>query len=249
MRTAVLSLYHSNYQELADVVMPNWNCYCQAQGYHLKVFCGTFGTDSIGFQKMRYLYYEMFVKETIDVAWVIDLDVLITNQTIRIEQFLNGRDTYYLCLEPWAKINHGSFIVVKSPTSKRLIEFILSKTAEYGDEQTVLNCEFFDKKTWRQNFIGLLPHPAINSFLCEMYLSKDALIKDGKAVRWETEANWQRGHFALHLIALPQKVRVNIFKSRRILDNVIYVGPPAVAPLKTWDYHLKGPKDTPSLTS
>ena len=211
-RTAVVSLYHENYQPLADLVLPNWTKYCRAQGYDMRVFRGSFGKGGIGYQKMRYLYDLMFVKNLIDLAWVIDLDVLITNHTRRIEEFLNGRDTYYLCLEPWAKINHGSFIVIKSPSSKRLIEFILSHTEKWGDEQTVMNCEVFDKGTWRERFIGLLPHPSINSFLAEIYVGKERAKM--------CEANWKKGHFALHLIALPQKARIKIF--RDLMHHVIY---------------------------
>ena len=211
-RTAVLSLYHENYQPLADLVLPNWQRYCKTQGYALRVFRGHYGKGSIGYQKMRYLYDEMFVKSTTDLAWVIDLDVLITNHTRRIEEFLNGRDTYYLCLEPWAKINHGSFIVVKSPSSKRLIEFILSHTEKWGDEQTVMNCEIFDKGTWPEHFIGLLPHPSINSFLAEIYVGKERAKV--------CEANWKKGHFALHLIALPLNARIKIF--RDLMRQVIY---------------------------
>ncbi len=220
-RTAVISLYHDNYQPLADLVLPNWREYCTAQGYDLKVHCGQYGAGGFGAQKMRLLYDEMFVKETVDLAWVIDLDILITNHTLRIEDFTNGRDTYYLCLEPWGKVNHGSFIVVKSPSSKRLIEFILSKIPQWCDEQTVVNVEIYNRGKCAENSICLLSHPSINSLICDLY-------GVDKEMAYNHPANWTKGHLALHLAGLALEARLKIFKDL-MADAVIHTKEEAAA--------------------
>jgi hypothetical protein len=215
MRIAVMSLYHENYQPLADIVLPNWTAYCKRHGYDLKVFRGKYGAGGIGYQKMRFLYDEMFVKGTVDLAWVVDLDVLITNHTRRIEEFVNKRDSYYLTLEPWSRINHGSFIVVKSEWSKGVVETVLSCIDRWGDEQTVLNKEYFETAKCEENRIAFLPHPSINSFMCKLYLNP-ALHDNLPA------AEWAPGHFALHLMGISQEQRIRIFTSRFIQDSIVY---------------------------
>lgn len=217
MKMALLSLYQPNYQRLADVVLPNWKRYCMAQGYDLRVFCGTFGTHPIGFQKLQYLYDQMFTKNLMDLAWVIDLDILITNQTVRFERFVSDSHDWYVCEEPWAKINHGSFIIKKTDNSRRIIESILMKMGQWGDEQTVMNMEYRDKGLLAQNRIKVLPHPSINSFLCRFYL------EDKHA--WRTlAANWFKGHFVLHLIAMSLEQRLKVFQDKDIQDQIIYAG-------------------------
>lgn len=212
-KIGILTAFLENYKSLEDIVIPNWQQYCNKYGYLLLKHVGEYGGGPLGFQKLRYLYDSMFVKNEIDLALVLDLDILITNFTIRIEDWINSDKSYFVSKDVNG-FNNGSFIFQKTAQSKELLEFILSFANSYSNEQDVLKDLYESNELLNKN-VCVLPQPSINSLNYNHY-------PEYKQHTATDLGQWQKGHYLLHLPGMRLEQRINIFKDLLGKDNIIY---------------------------
>ena len=214
MRIALYTLFFENYKPLADVVLPNWQDYADRHGYAIHYHCGKpedFGSRPIGFQKMQYVYDELFLKDNpYDVVWVLDLDILVTNFNTRVEDFLDHTHDYFVTTGVHGLCN-GSFFLKKSDVSRRIIEYMLENKHGYDNEQNMLKCHLDDPLL--RGHIRLFPYYAFSSLLFELYPERAHLTC--------FEKPWRCGDFVLHLAAVPLEKRLAIFQSQIIRDSII----------------------------
>lgn len=199
MRTAVVSLYHENYQPLADLVLPNWREYTARHGYDLCVHCGEMGPGAIGFQKMRHLYDLMFVHRKVDVALVVDLDLIFTNMMQGIEPFTDFTADYFVTKDTNG-INNGSFIIRASAASERLLSTIIGHHTVLTNEQDVLKQH--EQELVNRWFVKIVPHPAFNSLGYVHYPEWGDPTK--------IAGNWEPGHFIHHWPGLQLDRRLEL---------------------------------------
>jgi len=216
MNTAIITLYHENYQPLADLVLPNWEEYASRHGYRLMPYLGHYHDPkwAIGFQKTKLVHDTLCAADPkIDCALVLDLDILFTNLTIKIESFLNDDHDFFIH-KFFGEFNGGSYIVRRSDWSERWLRFIYEKEPEYRNdcwtEQRVMihnenNPLFKDK-------IKVLPFPGINTLAYDRYPNRDHVGKPGE---------FAKGNFILHLAGFNLKERLDILGSKEIQETII----------------------------
>ncbi len=210
-RVALLTLYHDNYQPLADVVLPRLQAYCDRHGYTLLAHRGQLGPGAIGFQKLRYLYGQLFGGDRFDLALVTDLDICITNETRRIEDFAAPYpDHDYLVTKDVNGINNGSFIIRRTDWTCRLLEWMLTHHQSFTNEQDVLKQNEAALVAGR---LKILPHPSINSLFYDLY------PQYGDPVT--IQGNWKPGDYLLHLPGIQLEQRLSLLTSSRVLDSII----------------------------
>lgn len=209
MRTAVVSLYHENYAELARLVLPNWREYTTRHGYDLHVHCGEMGPGAIGFQKMRYLYDLMFVKRAIDMALVVDLDLVFTNLTRRVEEFTDFAADYFVTKDTNG-INNGAFIIRASAASRWLIEVMIAHHDRLGNEQDVLKS---NEAALVGRGVKIVSHPAFNSLPYKLYpeWGEPSIIP----------GNWKAGDFILHMPGCSLEKRLEMLGSAEIQGAIV----------------------------
>lgn len=214
MRVVVLSVYWSNYQPLADLVLPNISSYCNRHGYELVTICkgGQFQSNS-GFEKIKVIR-ELFEEGNIDLIWCPDLDIIVTNPEIKLESFLEERKDFYIC-EDINGLNSGSTIWRNTQWSKDFLDYILSEQNKYPNEQEIIQTQFYFIK-YQAKILG---HPSINSIAYDYYLPTYGSIKGTqKEIPTERQGNWNKNHLCLHLPGFPLTRRVEIFK--KILNEI-----------------------------
>ena len=210
MRTAVVSLYHQNYQSLHDLVLPNWREYTARHGYGLYVHCGEMGPGAIGFQKMRYVYDLMFVRREVDLALVVDLDLIFTNLTRRVEEFTDFSADYFVTKDTNG-INNGSFIIRASAASHWLLSHMIEAHKTLTNEQDVLKIN--EPGLLQQRLITIVPHPAFNSLEYALYPEwGDPSVIPGQ---------WQCGHFILHMPGCSLAQRLEMLGSAEIQGAIV----------------------------
>jgi len=214
MSICIFSFHHENYDELAKLVLPNWQEYTTRHGYGLLIHRGSYHNPnwSIGFQRIKRLYDAMFVEpNNYDYFHFIGLDVLFMNMNTRLESFLDqGHD--FFCHEFFHEFNVDSFLIKKSEWSERWLRFIYENEPNYRNdcwyEQRVM-IHHKDNPLFKDG-IKVLPHPGINGLLFDLYQRPDT-----------TEGQFRRGDAVLHLPGLTLQHRLSLIPSARIQDMIV----------------------------
>ncbi len=206
MNIALITLYYDNYNELASLVLPNWQSYCDRHGYQLFAHRGSFGSGQIGFQKTAYVK-NCLSSNQIDAALVLDLDILITNPSIKVEDFV-GDDRSFFIHEDVNGFNSGSYIVKNDQGGMAVINHMLSGCGRCDCEQNMLKNHINDSVI--KDNVKILPHPGFNSYQYQQYpeFAHHVDINAGQ---------WNKTHLLLHLPGMSLDKRLHIFSN--ILSN------------------------------
>lgn len=210
MNIGVFTFYTPSFQALADVTLPNIRRYCDRHGYDLMAHCGgEFGASEmlIGLRKtgMACSLLPLF-----DALFVIDIDVLITNHTIRLESFLDDEHIFFVAHDDNHGLNAGAYIIRNAGNGKAFLRHVLAEPLEPGEcEQDAM------RKVLAQplftGFCKVLPHPSINSYLYSEY----------RQIKSHEEGQWQPGDFVLHLPGMTNERRIEIFTSEQVQGAII----------------------------
>ena len=142
-----------SWQELGDIVLPNMIRYCKK---HLYMFEVRVIPPKFEFEKIKMIID--LLKGGTDTIFCLDLDTLITNHTIRVENFLDPEHDFYLTqdINTW---NTGSIIIKNTEWALGWMKAILSTEGTIENEQTaIMACSPDSMPT-----VKVLPHPSINS--------------------------------------------------------------------------------------
>lgn len=208
MTVAIQILFTSGWKELADLVLPVAKSYCEKHGYKfINVEYPEYPSD-FGYNKLRWVI-NLF-KENIDIVWCLDLDTMITNHIIRVEEFIDKENNFWICKD-LNGINAGSFIIKKSEWSLIFLEYLLNQQGKENMhcEQDAIR-EYIN--THDDHSIKILPHPSINSLLYENYPEFNNVT--------ETQGQWQKGNFVLHVPGIGYEKRKEILTN--IKEQIVY---------------------------
>ena len=148
--------------------------------------------------------------EGYDVVFCMEADMLITNPSVKLEQFIDNDNHFFLCkdVNGW---NGGSFIVRNTPEAKEWLSFVNSCEDGYGHEQNVFEI-YCDSKSG----IKQLPHPSINSIKFDEYFPAYGKpnYKEGDIVPKPKleQGDWEPLCLLCHLPAMPLEKRIETFK-------------------------------------
>lgn len=213
-KAGVLSVYyqetqgHDNYQPLADIVIPNIRKYCRKHGYVDVVHKIPMIDTQYGFEKFKLIKQEFERRDT-DMLLCVDIDTLITNHTIKIENFTNKENDLYLTRDVNG-INTGSFIIKNTKWSMLFIDTVIELSKTMPNEQVAV--EYLIGRDQNGSLrIKTLGHPSINSYLYDEYAPEWGVIGDKKIERpTHKQGDWQHGDFLVHLPGLPLHKRIDI---------------------------------------
>lgn len=206
--------YTPNFQALADVTLPNIRQYCERQGYGFIAHLDHNADEDprpFGFRKteqvlqcLRSLQYGR------DLILVLDIDLLVTNQTVRVESFLEDESDLFVTHDING-LNSGVYIIRSTIGMEKFLEDVIGRWGNPG----VLGEQDAMRDSLRlESFASLrkiVPHPAFNSFLYEEY-GIDRAHEDGQ---------WSKGDFILHLPGMSNEKRIELFTSPAIQGAII----------------------------
>lgn len=210
MNIAIATLYKPNYEPFVAQVSPNWEAYAARHGYGLATCCQDVNTADIGFEKIRMVRELMFGESNrgkLDAMMVIDADVIFTNPSTKIEQFLDespGQD--YLVTTGFNGLCNGTFIVRATEGGERILNFVLENKYRHNNEQDTIKYHFDDPVIAGR--IKLYPHTAFGSMFLHLYPEHAPVTRQ--------RGNWEPGDFVLHLPGLSLQQRLELIAQEPI---------------------------------
>lgn len=203
MKVLVITEWCDRYKEIADISLPNSVEYCDRHSYELYAIKLE---ENEGF---HYKKHEAFKRE-FNSGWELifykDIDSVITNMTIPIESFIDHNHDLFVTKD-FGGINGGSLIIKNTTGGRWVNNLILSQREKYNNEQEVMDA-FIDDPEFSQ-YVKILPHPSINSYLYEAYPEFSNVTTE--------QGQWCEGQFLLHTPALELSKRAEILKSAKII--------------------------------
>ncbi len=214
MRIAFTTFYTKNYQPLADITVEAMRRYCDKHGYHLNINIIE-DNERCHFVKTKDTRRLL---DEFDMVVGIECDCLLTNHTIKIEDFLDEENELYITTD-LTNINFGVFIVKASKWTKQLFDWINTQENKFGDEQEIFEKNRDILKT------RVVSHPCFNSIPYSPYYAPGygkMFYKEGDEVYIckENEGHWMPGNFVMHLPGMEMNRRIDIFKNH--LKDIIY---------------------------
>lgn len=207
MRIAVCVTYTLDWFSLMSVTLESLEKYCSKHGYELSANEYVQYGQYTGKDKLREIKNCLLEN---DVVLSLDADTLITNHTIKVEDFIDDEHDFFISKD-YNGLNAGVFIIKKSTWSFAFLDYInaISGTTEIHCEQDAINA--FIKRFGAEK-IKFIPQEKLNSYLYELYPEIGKLSYE--------QGQWQTGSFVLHLPAKSLTERIEIFKNR--LNDIVY---------------------------
>lgn len=194
-----------SFHALSEVTVPNIRRYCDRHGYKLVFWSDVDHTEDdprpFGFRKTERVLELLRASATGDILCVIDLDLLFTNHTRRLEEFMDNEHDLFFTHDVNG-LNSGVYMVRATLGTHKFMEDAIGRAGlpgVFGEQDAMrdsLKIEAF------ANLTKIVPHPAFNSYLYEEY---------GKEMSHE-EGQWQPGDFLLHMPGCSNERRIELFK-------------------------------------
>lgn len=208
---------HPDWNPLADLVVPILQEYSDRHGYELVVSKGghSLHPDWAFPMQKTALFRDLLVSSKSEFLWCLDIDTMITNLTIPVSQFVDGRflsrkKDIYMCND-LNGLNGGSYLVRNTNFSESWLSSILSlETVATSENHAMwlLN----ERKAFR-DATQVLPHPTINSIPYHLYPSLGR--------KQASEGQWEPGHLLAHLPGMTPQDRFKTFSSSEFQDSIV----------------------------
>jgi SAM-dependent methyltransferase len=220
MKIGILTFYSSEYQPLADVVIPNRDAYCELYGYEHVVKLGPYKDASEYYAIDRMVFLRDFLFEnpdSPDVVFLMALNNYIMNYTKKLEDFLTDEKDFFITADSNG-LNTGIFAIRKTEWSKKWLDFVIEKSLtidHHWYEQKVV-MDHANDETWREK-IKILPQNSFNSYDYRLYKMPAT-----------TEGQFKKGDFIFHAPGIAYwencsllEFRVRLFKGGWVQRNFI----------------------------
>lgn len=218
MNIGIYSQYtkDNSFAEVGGLTYPILEKYANRHSYHPNLFTNKTTNRFPVWEKIKIIYDNLYNHDW--CVW-IDCDALITNHTIKLESIID--DNYnFIAANDVHGFNSGVFFIKgKKNWSKEFLEYtwnISPNDEVYSDwpcynqtqgEQRALKAAIRDNK--EPNKINIVNQKLFNCYLYNLYNRPET-----------TEGNWEIGDFILHLPAVDNQKRVEIFTEK--LKDIIY---------------------------
>ena len=129
---ALMTFYYpterDNYQELAELTLPNRDAYCKKHDYAHFTHCGPYQDPSKYYAIQRlYLLYDLMNRYSyIKYFWILNIQSYIMNSTVKLESFVDEEHDFYIHKDV-NNVNAGSFIVKNSEWGRKWIKFVMDE--------------------------------------------------------------------------------------------------------------------------
>jgi hypothetical protein len=204
-------------EEVFDLTLPSKQRYTKKYGYDLLAL-RSFGVHKEGIFQAKHLGFLRALRsfemlQYYDIVMWIDADTLITNDTYKIEDFID--DTSLLSISwDWngkSSFSTGNFVLQnKDNTSDffhmfNLIGKAVIENNQWGEEQATFNL-IYQNTTFKNN-IKILEHKFLNSIPSKQMFRG---IWDGRP---DPFAPWTPESFLVHITGVPNKNRIDVLKN------------------------------------
>ena len=221
MKTLILTGCDKSMYDVLDLTIPSKQKYAAKHGYDF-MSVRSFPGDAecgleerhIGFQRTVLAF--KLLRHYESVMWV-DADSVITNFDYKIEDFING-DESYIASYDWmhkASFSSGNFIARKTPKTQEFFNYFLQISKMYLElivaDQGALN--HIHSQYRDRNFINILDHKYLNGvpeFLVETDTWKNDNNRTGIMVPWNED------HFLAHFTGTDNHERIQLIKANKL---------------------------------
>lgn len=213
MNLTIVTQHLPNHASLAAITSASKREYAARHGYGFHEQVGNYSQMSFDYQRIEIIYDILFnTPNPPDAVWWMGCDTLFTNHTVRVETLLKpeGKSLYW-----HLDVNGGnndSVVLRNTDWTRRWLEMTLHEEPHYRSHcWQSQKCwqEHMTRADWRFG-IGILHHPAINSYRYEAYHWPDS-----------TPGNWSKGDVVLHLPGMSLEDRIAIFTSPEIQNAIM----------------------------
>ncbi len=210
----VCAYFTPSFHALSEVTVPNIRRYCDRQGYGLVFWSDVDKPENdprpFGFRKTERVLELLRASPRGDILCVIDLDILFTNMTRRLEEFLDNENDLFFTHDVNG-LNAGVYMIRATLGTQKFLEDAIGRWGQpgvFGEQDAIRDAL---KVNGFAGLAKIVPHPSFNSFLYEEY---------GQAMAHE-EGQWEPGDCVLHLPGRSNARRIEIFTSPEIQGAIV----------------------------
>ena len=204
MKICVFSPY-SNIPELAAITVPNKRKYCERHGYDFLTpplgGTGINQDEMYGFRRRMPMAIELLKSNKYDWIWVVGVDILVTNHTIKLESIVDDNYGMIVGTEPTG-VGMDSYIVRSQKGGLEFIELVASyRNNPIGatHEQSTIDT-LCKQNPELLKVLKLVPQRILNAYKYDT-LRHYSVLHPGFANSTDCFGNsgeWQPGDFVLH---------------------------------------------------
>jgi hypothetical protein len=198
-------------EEVFNLTLPSKQRYVKKHGYDLLSLRSfgdgkkyNFKETDIGFLRIMTVFQML---EYYDIIMWLDADSIITNDELKIEDFLIEENVTFYASYDWhgkTSFSAGNFIIQNTKYLKEFIDTFYSIAKYFSEEQQTLNQMYFN--TAFKNTMKILEHKFLGSIpSIEMY-------KEQWAGRKMINFPWNASCFLAHIGGIPNYARIKILK-------------------------------------
>lgn len=223
----ILSGSTKEYKILLELTGPNKAQYSSKYGHYYKELEFP---DNNNVESGPYILDALNKYPEFPWCWWADSDILITNYLINIEDLCDNNYDVIGNID-WYGFNNGSVLYKNTENTKKLIQLSLDIRKEDHDKYLELANSFWpkshqghDKNTNQTAMLSAMAlltkenklkvkwidQRLINSYKLDEYKNYPTCIKTNRFAG--DKSSWQQGDFVLHLPAIPNSRRIEIFK-------------------------------------
>lgn len=216
MNIGLFTHFDENFKDVGNITYPILEKYCERHGYHANLLTKRVSDRFPVWDKIKLIYDNL---DKYDWLMYLDADTLITNHTIKLESIIDNNYNF-IAANDVNGFNSGVFFIKgKNEWSKNFLEYawnINPNDQVYADwpchnatqgEQRALKAAIRDNT--EPNKIKIISQKFFNCYLYTLYNRPDS-----------TEGHWKNGDFILHLPAVDNARRFEIFTQK--LKEIIY---------------------------
>lgn len=217
MKIALLTHYlpteRENYQNLANLTLPNRQAYCDKHGYEHWIQCGPYKYPDwyYAYDRLVNLREKLDQRPDVDFVFVLNIQSIISNFNIKIESLIDENHDFWVSKDI-NFINCGAMIFRNCQWTKEWLDFIISKEPVYKNavwhEQKCI-IDNWSQPKWVHR-INLVPQYFFNSYDYTLYNWSD-----------RTNGMWKKGHFVLSLPGLNLQQRIDYVNKFFNEDKII----------------------------
>jgi len=208
--TVLTACTGADWQALRSIVEPNLREYTKRWGYDFMILETFYRDASWHYPVQKTAWVRDVIEENkSDFFWVVDIDLICTNMTVDVRQWLDDEHSIFMARDVSGNLNCGSYLIRNSTITKAWLDSILRLREETTSEQDAI-IRLSENKIFR-NATKELSHPSLNSSPWERYPSMGR-----KSVE---EGQWEPGQFICHLPGRTPRSREEIFTE--LLPQVI----------------------------
>lgn len=148
-----------------------------------------------------------------DCVYVVGADVMITNMTIPLSQFID--DKFKMVLSTDCNGWQSDSMLVSRPAAG-FIDEVITRFDEFKDSKFKEQDGMFEIAKAHPGLVKVLPQRAMNSYNYDLYPARGG--RDGKDIQGN-DGQWQPGDFLIHWAGLPLDVRLE--QAEKMEQNVV----------------------------